>query len=110
MRQRRQGFSVDRKRHRTVLEQFLRITVPGDLTHLTAMLRAVVVLYSDLRGQNKSRVESHLWAERVIRFFAGIEKQGSITGLRAEIAEVNGELGAFIVAWWCGSAEQSHRP
>jgi len=49
-------------------------------------------------------------AERVIRFFAGIEKQGSITGLRAEIAEVNGELGAFIVAWWCGSAEQSHRP
>ena len=38
-------------------------------------------------------------AERVIRFFAGIEKQGSITGLRAEIVEVNGELGAFIAAW-----------
>jgi hypothetical protein len=60
MRQRRQRFSVDRERHRTVLEQFLRTRVSGDLTHLTAMLRAVVVLYSDLRGQSKGRVESHL--------------------------------------------------
>lgn len=99
MRQRRQGFSVDRKRHRTVLEQFLRTTaVPGDLTHLTAMLRAVVVLYSGLSGQNEGRVESHLWGRASHAVLCRSREAGSITGLHAKIAEVNGELGTLIVA------------
>ncbi len=96
MRERRQRFSVDRKRHHRVLESFLSACASGDLSQLTAILHSDVVLYSDGGGKVRAALNPIYGADRVSRFFAGIEKHGSMSGLRAEIAEVNGELGALI--------------
>lgn len=94
--QRRQRFAVDKKRHRSVLEKFLTACASGDTSHLMAMLREDVVLYSDGGGKVTAAVNPIFGADRVSRFLVGIEKKGELEGRRATFAEVNGELGVLV--------------
>ena len=94
--QKRQRFSVDLKQHCNILERFLNACASGDLSQLMTMLHEDVVLYSDGGGKVRAALNPIFGAANVGRFFAGIFKQGAMAGLRAKLAEVNGEPGALI--------------
>ncbi len=94
--QKRRRFSVDRERHRNILERFMSACASGDLSQLTAVLHQDVVLFTDGGGKVRAALNPIYGASNVARFFAGITKQGHTAGLQASLAEVNGEPGALI--------------
>lgn len=96
IKQKRPRFSVDRERHRHILKRFLNACASGDISQLTAILHEDVVLYSDGGGKVKAPLNPIYGADKVGRFFAGVAKQGATVGLRTDLADINGELGALI--------------
>ncbi len=96
IREHKPRFPVDRTRHRQVLKNFLNACVSGDPSQLMAMLREDVVLHADGGGKATAAVNPIYGADRVARFFAGINKKGALTGLEVKLADVNGEPGALV--------------
>jgi RNA polymerase sigma-70 factor (ECF subfamily) len=91
-------FDTDRQAQREVTERFFAAVAGGDMEALLAALAPDVVLISDGGGKASAARRPITGADKVARFLVGIaEKGGDLTGLRIEVAEVNG-LPA-IVGW-----------
>jgi RNA polymerase sigma-70 factor (ECF subfamily) len=92
----RPRFSVDRDRHRGVLQKFLVATASGDASQLLNMLREDALLYSDGGGKTQAALNPIFGRDRVASFFAGIVKKGATAALRPAFAQVNGEPGLLL--------------
>jgi RNA polymerase sigma-70 factor (ECF subfamily) len=53
-------------------------------------------MYSDGGGKTTAALNPIVGADRVARFFVGLEKKGSLKALRAEFVTVNGQPGALL--------------
>ena len=94
----RPRFTVDQDRHSKILQQFLAACSSGNPTRLTELLRQDAVMYSDGGGKATAALNPIVGADRIVRFFAGLEKKGVLKSMRVELISVNGQPGALLRA------------
>jgi len=84
--------------HARLLTAFLTATATGDLTALTALLRADAIALTDGGGRKRAALRPIHGADRVARFFAGLAAKLAANGddVRFAPASVNGKTGALV--------------
>jgi RNA polymerase sigma-70 factor (ECF subfamily) len=96
LRERRPRFPVDRERHRSVLQEFLKACATGDPSRVAGLLSEQVVAYSDGGGKVLAALNPIDGRDRVSRFLAGLGKKAA-SGLAAQLMDVNGEAGLLLL-------------
>jgi len=96
IRERRPRFAIDREWQSSVLREFLSACATGNVSQLTTLLSDHVVLYADGGGKVLAALNPIFGADRVIRFLLGVTRKAPT--FRVEFAEVNGSVGAVILA------------
>ncbi|MBR1223075.1 RNA polymerase sigma factor SigJ [Bradyrhizobium sp. U87765 SZCCT0131] len=84
--------------HARLLTAFLTATATGDLTALTALLRADAIALTDGGGSKRAALRPIHGADRVARFFVGLAVKLAASGddVRFAPASVNGKTGVLV--------------
>lgn len=88
----RPRFAVERAAHRRLLEGFAQAAASGDMQRLKALLAEDVELIGDSGGKVPAFLKMLRGAQRIAQFYYAVTRLlGS--GLRMQVAEINGEPG-----------------
>lgn len=87
-----------REEHRAMLLKFASAVAEGETDQLRALFADDAVLYSDGGGVRTAALNPVKGADRIARFFVGIEKKSAGRGLRRtiEAADINGAAGFLV--------------
>jgi RNA polymerase sigma-70 factor (ECF subfamily) len=78
-----------------IVEQFMAMLATGDTTQLTHLLAEDATLYGDGGGKVPSIRKPLVGRDKIIKLFMGLMSKAP-EGTRAEIAQLNGEIGIII--------------